>query len=275
MTDNKIKNNKLILLLLYVTCLLLFSCKKEISKYYPNGELYKKYTVDDNGKICGNYFEYYKNGKLKIKHIYSKGILIDSSIYKYPNGDISAIHFHKNKIDYCIVYKNYELKKISHEGFLIHGKKIGKWKYYENNKVAKIFEYIIICGNQYTNQGWCYDKYSRIIKKESNYYTLKKINSKYRIGEKIIIEIKYNPILNEKSISSLFISPDIDKNYCNIDIVKLDTVFSEKNKFTFTVGFKKKGTKYLRGYINEVFNDTINKRNGERKVFFSIPIEII
>ena len=282
MINKKVKRSNWIMQFVCIACLLLFSCKKEMSKFYPKGGLYKKYTTDYNGNVCGDYFEYYKNGKLKLKHIYSNGILIDSSVCYYMNGEISEIYFHKDTVDYCVGYKNYKLKKISHEGFLFkadslyrNGRKIGKWKYYDDNKVTNIVEYLNVCGTEYTNQGWFYDKHSRITKKGSNYYTLKMIKRKYKIGEKIDVEIIYTPIIDQKSKAVLYMSPEIDNEFCNIDLIKLDTVFSQNNKFRFSLGFKKKGKKFLRGYINELFLDTKHKQTDVRTVFFSIPLTII
>ena len=36
--------------------------------------------------------------------------------------------------------------------------KLGKWKYFKKNgNLDKVVEYVNVCGNQYTNQGWYFE----------------------------------------------------------------------------------------------------------------------
>jgi len=250
----------------------LTSCKEKKCEFYSNGKTKSEYSLNSSRKIDGNYKEYYPNGKLKIKHIYENGVLKDSSVYFDTRGKLIEIHYHKVGFDYCKVYDNYDLKLISHEGYLKNGKKINKWKFYRGYKVSKIFEYIDSCGNQYTNQGWCFNKNGKLIDSGSNYYSFKIKNSIAEVGKAINFQAFYKPTLSKNSIVFICMSPKIEKNFCNTDKVKLDTVLPVNNKFNFDVAFTKKGKKNLRGFFNEIFYDKNNNKTGVRKVYFSIPI---
>eukprot|EP00388_Colpodella_angusta_P009195 GDKJ01024615.1.p1 GENE.GDKJ01024615.1~~GDKJ01024615.1.p1 ORF type:complete len:278 (-),score=4.10 GDKJ01024615.1:181-1014(-) len=263
--------------LVFFLCIALVSCNGRKTEYYSDGSVLKKYTVNDNDKMDGIYEEFFKNGKLKVKHIYNNGKLKDSSVYYDKNsGKIMQIDFHqKEDNSYIKIFTDYKAGKLSHEGNFNKHKK-GKWRYYDKDgKLIKVIEYVDLCGTQYTNQGWSYDKAGNVIEKGSNYYTLKTKRSQFKTKEVINMDVHYQPILNRKSITFLCMSPKIKKDYCNLDKEKLDTLFSENDNFNFKLSFSKVGKKYIRGFIKEIYYDKKIDQTRERIIYIEIPFNII
>ena len=256
----------------FIIIIFLYSCKNEKVEYYSDGNIKKKYFIQNN-KLDGEYEEYYKNGKVKLKHIYLNGELKDSSIHYDENGKISQLDYHRKKgFDYIKVYNK---DKISHQGTFYNNQKYGRWKYFDSNgKLKKVIEYIDSCGTQYTNQGWSYDSNEKFIEKGSNYYSVKTEKNKFKINETIDLKIKYAPLFDKKSISFICISPEIERNYCNLKEEKLDTIFSEDQNFDIKLSFSKKGNKTIRGFIREVYFDKNKGMTGVRSVFINIPFLI-
>ncbi len=253
-----------------------FSCKKDEIEYYPNGKILKEFTVA-NGKLEGEYKEYYLNGNIKKIHIYKKGVLIDSSIYYNETKKIIEIQYHlDNKSIFSKIFENNILKS---EGKYYSNQKRGKWKYYyQNGKIKQIFEYIDLCGEQYTNQGWDYDKKGELIQKKGNHYSLSIQKKKIKVNETIDFEIKYNPILFLNSNSIICTSQDIDKSFCNLRKIKLDTLYSTNHNFVIRLSYSTKGNKNFRGFIKEFYHKNSDHKDstiyGERFVYFDIPIKV-
>lgn len=264
-------------ILVLLLCVALVSCNGKKIEYYSDGSILKKYTVNDNNQMNGIYEEFFKNGKLKVKHIYNNGKLKDSSVYYDKNsGKIIQVDFHqKENNSYVRIFTDYKTGKISHEGNFNKQKK-GKWRYYDNDgKLIKVIEYVDLCGTQYTNQGWSYDRSGKVIEKGSNYYTLKTKRSQCKINEVINMDIHYQPILSIKSITFLCMSPKIKQDYCNLNTEKLDTLFSENNNFNFKLSFSKVGKKYIRGFIKEIYYDKNIDQTSERIIYIDIPFNVI
>lgn len=57
--------------------------------------------------------------------------------------------------------------------------------------------------------------------------------------------------MTQKPTLVIFFSTKIDKNFCNLKKVKLDTLIVQKDKFETKFIFDKKGTYNLRGFIEE------------------------
>jgi antitoxin component YwqK of YwqJK toxin-antitoxin module len=254
----------------------LYACKREKRSYYPTGEIQNKYYVNNYNKIDGNFEEYYPDGTLMIKKIYKNGLLKDSSIYYTKNGKIGLIRSYiKKGITYDKFYRNFDEKKISEEGYFLNNNKIGKWKYFdEYGNVNKVFEYVNVCGEQYTNQGWIYSETGQIIKKESNYFSIKTNKKEFVIGEAINIKIHYEPYFGDKSESLICISPKIEESFCNLNTEKLDTIYSCNHNFNFQISFAKSGKKNARGIIKEIYYDKVKNQTGERILYFDIPLLI-
>jgi antitoxin component YwqK of YwqJK toxin-antitoxin module len=77
---------KLILLLSLLLCFV--SCKNAQEEYFENGNLFKRYTLNEKKEFDGSYEEYFENGNLKEQHFYKDGIKVDSSTYFYENNPI-------------------------------------------------------------------------------------------------------------------------------------------------------------------------------------------
>lgn len=260
-------------IIIFVLTVILYSCNNSKSEYYDSGEIHKYYKLKTD-KIHGIYKEFYENGNVKEISIYNQGAKKDSSVYFYADTKL-------NKIDYylkndTIFSKVFEDSKLSSMGKYLKGKKVQKWKYFNTEgSIEKTFEYIDLCGTQYTNQGWYFNKDGDTLLKNSNHFKI--LNLKRHIGQNEVLNIKmiYDPLFENNSQSFICMSPKIQSDYCNISTVKLDTVYSYNNSFEIPVRFSKKGAKNLRGFVTEFRTGQTNKdpaQYNERRVYFDIPI---
>lgn len=217
--------------------------------------------------------EYYSNGNKKAEHYYNK-VGKDSLVYYYNyKGYVEKIDFYEND---SIIYSKLlsEDEKIIEEGRFYNGHKIDKWSYYnKKGQKEKEFEYLNIQGEQYTNQGWYFDKKGDTIKELGNYYEYELNPSKIKQGEVFELIIKYKPLLVVNGDVRAMISPKIKENFDNIEDVKLDTIFFYKNQANLRISFKDKGKKNIRGYIDETYEVKEDSMNT-RIVYIDIPIDV-
>ncbi len=221
--------------------------------------------------------EFYTNGNLKAIHILKNGVKSDSSIYYYQNHHIGKILYYLERD--TIFEKDFsEMSKLVCEGKNIKKKMTGKWKFYKNNgRIDKVIEYINLCGKQYVNQGWYFNNNGDTINNRSNYFKLIKKNGKWKINKKYELRFIYQRILSNDSELLLCLSPDVNKNYCNVNQVKFDSAYSNTNNLVAKIGFASSGEKNLKGFIKEFYNKKSGKSESkytERIIFFDISIQV-
>lgn len=245
---------KTVILLVFFT---LFSCKKntnEIIQYNQEGKIISK--------IYGNPTKF-----------------IDSIIY-YKNDmvDSKMIANKLNKLSFYVKY--YDGKKLMSEGNTLNKLKDSKWNYYNSKgKVEKVVEYKNICDEEYPNQEWNYDAKGDLDIAKSSFFSYTFKNSKFESMVNNEITIKYVPFIKKNGvISIIYFSPDFDNKFCNINKVKKNGLKPSEDGFIFkiNIGFKNKGKKYFRGYIDEHFYEDTNKKemvnHQTRRVYIDIPI---
>lgn len=265
--------NKLIFISIFLI-IIFSSCQNKEIEYYESGKIKKSYQQKDN-KFHGQYKEFHENGNIKLVHIYEIGVLKDSSVFYDEGANINQITHYLNKdTTYVKIFKN---KKLSSEGKFFQNMKIDKWKYYDKDeKIEKVFEYITICDKSYSNQGWYFTSEGDTLMDKSNFITYNNLKRNLKPKEILHFQMLYRSILPENSKSFVCISPKIQDDFCNINEVKLDTIYSQNNSFDVLISFSKKGNKSLRGFVTEFqIEEYINKdsaRFAERKVYFDIPL---
>src|SRR5690606_38498192 len=84
-------NKKIISLLLF--SIIFYSCNKKETEYHDNGNVYKVYSLNKNGKFQGDYQEFYDNGELIEINIYENGVKVDFSLY-LNSGEINRIDYY-------------------------------------------------------------------------------------------------------------------------------------------------------------------------------------
>lgn len=267
--------NKINIIWFIIIITFLFSCQKKKRKYYENGQLHREYYVNKDGIINGQYFEYYKTGKIKLEEKYSNGILIDSSIFYLESGNIIQMKIPMGADVFLCKTYNKNTQDLEFEGYICNDRKFGKWSYFDHKgSVRKIFKYIDYCGVDYMNESWFYDNGGNLIIEKSNFIEIKNLKKAYMTNESVNIKFIYYPYLHKNSESFLCISPNIDSNFCNVNQISLDSVFSNNNQFDFNVRFNKKGIKNLRGFVHELYYDKHINKTIERKVYFDLLLKV-
>lgn len=167
-----------------------------------------------------------------------------------------------------------ENKKINYDSI-----KSGKYKFYnKNGELDKELEYINLCGKKYLNQGWYFNKNLDTSYDKSNYYKIFVERNVLKPSERSRIIIKYKPLMKNSISVMLLGDKNIDDDFCNLNKMRLDTLYFVDNKIEFVQSFKSKGNKNIGGYIFEIkkLNKKINNNSvyDERKVYFKIPFVV-
>jgi len=269
-------------IILFLTILGLISCEKrykEIVKYDTTGTVVTKSYLDSNQKL--------------------------DSLIQYENKKVVfKMYFNKLNTNYCYVNQFDYRGKLNAEGNYVNKIKIGKWIYYNSKmKTKKIVQYINLCGSEYPNQVWTYndqdvllnniwvfDAKDSLSKNLSSYYNYKLDNTKILKDKSYELEINYVSMLKtdhseyvpklNSSHSILIMSPDFDKNFCNItdSKIKKDTLGSYplQNHWIINIKFASKGRKYFRGFIEEYWNEKGTKKGYvqpmKKRTYINIPI---
>ncbi|MEN8125065.1 MAG: hypothetical protein ABFR32_08025 [Bacteroidota bacterium] len=148
--------------------------------------------------------------------------------------------------------------------------KIGKWDLFDDKGIIdKTIEYMLIQGKQYSNQVWYYnDSKEDTIYDVSNYFKFSGLKKKYNKGDTAFIEVQYKPIFTSYSELILVTGEGIEKNFSNIDEVRMDTIDAENMKFDLNIILDKHGNENIRGYLKEFYigrkteNDPIEYHTG-------------
>lgn len=224
---------------------------------------------------------------------YDKAGKIISKIYGNPSESIDSIIYYKNGVLYSKMVTNkpnklsfyvkyYDGKRLISEGNTINKLKNSKWKYYNSkNEVERVVEYKDICDREYPNQEWNYDSKGKLDISKSSFfsYTFKYPKFEPKVNNELTI--RYVPLIKKSGvISVIYFSPDFDSKFCNINTVNKDGLKSSKNDigFKINIGFKNKGKKNFRGYIEEHFYEDTDKKeivnHKRRRVYVDIPITV-
>ena len=229
--------NKCSKILLILIIILFHSCDKKVIEYYENGNVKKVYYENKEGKITGEYVEYYNNEIIKEVHIYKSGIRIDSSVYFYSPPDIKKIkkinYWKKNEHDFQINYNKDGTKQ--NEGEVLSGDdkfRIGYWNFYKDNVVDSIVEYVNVGNRPYTNQIFLLDSNGDTLKTKGNYYKIT-YKDTIELGEIARIRFElYQPYYSYSTDSKVVLpvyDSDLKEDYSNFLEVERDTFYSLKN----------------------------------------------
>ncbi|MBF6640427.1 hypothetical protein IVB69_02930 [Flavobacterium sp. J49] len=256
--------------ILFTILLFFTSCKNEIKEYDAEQKLTKEYTLNDEKQFDGIYKEFYENGNLKVVKHFENGVLIDSIINYNNDKTISQVQFPLKKDSlFC---KNYYKNNLESEGVFYQNMKHGKWKYFKTNGVLdKVVEYVNICGNQYTNQGWYFKNGKDTIKEFGNYYNLK-LPKSIKKNQLAKFYIYHKPLIALNPDLIFCIGTDVDENFCNLEKTKIDTVYGENNIIPVEIIFRNKGKKNLRGFIKEYYS--VKDSSASRLIYVDIPMTV-
>lgn len=198
----------------------------------------RKVSYHSNGKVS-TIETYFKFKKLKERKTFDlKGELISELINIDKNRFKETLYFEGQKI-----YGYGKLDSLN--------RKIGWWKFFDNeNHLSGRQEYMIINQKEYVNQGISYNLDGTIDVEHSRFFKLKFFKSKNK--RCYIGYLYYLKKMGKKSEVMLCIGESLNRDFSNIDKVKLDTLlFKEVNIKKFPILFKSSGKKCIRGFVIE------------------------
>ncbi len=246
------KNKYLFILILF---LIFLSCEnlKEKKYYYDTGELKIIEFLDSSNKRSGEYKEFFKSGKVKVKSRYLNGKLTDTHYEYFENGNVNYKQFASNNIDSLYIYT--EGSEYVSKGELVNGDLIGwleKFDTKTNRKVADI-ESIKVGNELIENQHMLYDS-----PEVNQFYELKLDDT---LVQNVSYDVKFifhTPIKLEKAYFCR--GKNLTQNFDNIGSVKLDTVYAypNENKIEFNFINSKLGKKRLRGFLEGGYYEVIS-----------------
>ena len=139
----------------------------------------------------------------------------------------------------CRKEKTNNILEISTEYQKSKGIKI--YNFYRNDgSLEKSLEYINLCGKEYLNQGYYFDKNKDTIFHKSNFYKISVEKRILKTNETSKITIKYKPLLKNSVYGILLSNENVNLDFCNLENSKLDTIFFVDNKIEFYQSFKNK-----------------------------------
>lgn len=275
--------------LLTILLILLISCNdiKKEKEYYTNGNL--KYEVAINNDIYdGNYKEYYEDGSLRVEGNFDKNLKdgLFTQYYKSTDKLLKTETLWKNDTSYY--QKNIGLPgNILSEGALDNNRKVGKWKYYDENKgyLKEIQEFLIVRDSTYLNQNWLLNNEKDTLT-EGNHYKMMSSDTLDNKQQRVYFFLK-QPYFSYDSNLVVLIPRDDDKlkdDFTNENTIKWDTIDNLANRFrsqgkysdrnhdvVFDLDYLSAGKKRLRGILLEkqtVKSDTSNYDFATRKIYF-------
>lgn len=234
-------NNKKIILIFSLSAMLVscFQDNKVIREYYETGELYRKFRVNEQKQLDGEYHEYYKNGNIKIFTVMGNGHFLDSLSYYNRKGTLVA-------------------KGIMKKNNL----RLGWWRELDslNNKIV-LRDYSIVNDTNYINQEIYLDDNNDTIYSKSRFF---KLDFKNELKEgKNIARISYlNGVSNSNSYMTLVLN-----NFSNKENDTL--IFNEKNVCYFPYEYQTTNKDFKIKIIEGVYfeNNSIDESKFEVKYF--------
>ena len=281
--------NKMKYSLLTILLILLISCNniEKEKEYYTNGNLKYEVTIN-NDSYNGNYKEYYEDGALRVEGSFKDNLKqgLFTQYYKTTDKLLKTETLWKNDTSYY--QKNIgESGNILSEGALDNNRKVGKWKYYDENKgyLKEIQEFLIIKDSTYLNQNWLLNSEQDTLAKGNHYKMMSSDTLNYE-QQRIYFFLK-QPYFSYDSDLIVCIprnDEELEDDFSNENTIKWDTLDNLANRFRnqgkystrnhdviFDLDYLSAGKKRLRGVLIEKQNiksDTAIYDFATRKIYF-------
>ncbi len=273
----------IILLFLLLSC----STSKKEKEYYANGNLKYEVTIN-NDDYNGEYKEYYEDGTLRIKGNFVNNLKqgLFTEYYKSNGRLLKTETLWKSDTSYF--QKDIgKSDNILSEGPLQDNKKVGKWKYYDNDKgyIKEIREFFIIKGSTYLNQNWLLNEEQDTLLKGNHYKMMSSDTLDYE-QQRVYFFLKQPYFSYDSNLIVLIPRNDdeLEDDFSNENIIKWDTIDNLANRFrnqekygdrnhdvVFDLDYLSVGKKRLRGILVEKQNiktDTSNYEFVTRNIYF-------
>lgn len=171
-----------------------------------------------------------------------------------PNAKVKfKVYYYKDSPDvYCSGWVN------------VNNEKIGRWSYFDKKgRLTQTFEYKIINGERYTNQGWVYKRSINDTNWDrSIFYKISGLKTKYKVGDSLKLKISARKILKDWT-TVFYYSDEFNDDFSNLKNIKLDSFVTKDTFAYFTKPLLRKGWNNFRSIIEQyVFknkNDTLVK----------------
>lgn len=254
---------------IYIAVFIAFvCCKKKESTLYENANIKSSSNLNAEGNMDGEQKTFYSTGELMSVFKYKNGKFVDSIIKYNRDGTLMSIVNSINDSTYLREFKKGILVSEGYVDSIL--RPIGWWKNYDGKKIISKEERIIINNESIVNQQNLFVDGKIDVNKSFAYQLIKpdliKSGKQYPFLIKFhFYESDIDINLLDKVYYYLLISPEINKDFSNIETIALDTLVpTNKNEFVYNLGFKKSGKKRFRAIIEK---HTLNKK--KEKLFIN------
>jgi hypothetical protein len=257
-------------------CLLCLQCDDSLEKkrYYKSGKLHSVMHYNEQGKLDGQWKDFYESGELMGTTSYKNGQPITTEAF-YESGKIKRKINWTSMNDLFVADYNPDGTLVS-KGRIYKANKTGWWEWY-NNKGELLLkqEYLLINDNEYLNQSIAFSK-NKIAKEKSDYFVID-FPKVLHVG-KNKIDIDYIPLYGSKSTLNVCIGYGLKPDFSNISQIRIDTFTTGSHRTYFGVECKKPGKDTIRGftyeYLLKMDKDHIALTTYQNKKYFEKVIEV-
>ena len=233
--------------------LIIISCSdfKDIKNYDELGNLISSYEIkgsDTLKKIELN------NSSLSVS-LHDSYLIKKDTIFEYfKNGNISLkivpIESYYFYIEKFLINGDIEVS-----GFIKNNNRFKWWKSYNNNKLFRQDYYITINDSLNVTESILFQKNGLIDEARSDFLHWSIPDTLFKGDNEL--RVRFNK-RGENGGSYIGIGYDIHSNFKNIQNVKIDSFYSDKNEFEVLLRFTDSGKKTIRGFIYEFFLDSMD-----------------
>ncbi len=214
--------------------------ENENIEYYDNGEKYKK-------------TEYLQDGSFKV-------------YYFLKDGTKEAEGYSKGAIENLIVF--YNTGEIYEKGQFVDEQRIG-WHHFYHPDGRKMKDVFFVKGKVYQYRNFLKD--GTVNLKESVLVKIELSSDTLNQNEEMSGTINYWNIKSQYQFVAVYLSNEINDDFSNMDELNKETFYfdHEEGYIPFTVKFKGKGRKFIRGYLLDAVSDSIDmyELNGIKVLF--------
>lgn len=230
----------------------ILSCRdfRDIKNYDEAGNLISSYEIDGSDTLKKVELN---NGELSVSLHDSYLIKRDTIFESFKNGSKCLKIL---PIENFFYIEKYSINgNIEISGFIKNNKRFKWWKSYKDNNLFRKDYYVVVKDSLNISESILFQENGLIDEAKSDYIYWGVTDTLFKGDSELQVRFKRR---GESGGSYIGIGYDIDSHFENIQSVKIDSFYSNKNETKVMLRFKDSGKKTIRGFIYEFFLDNEN-----------------